>query len=152
MIAAVMASLEAGVGVGRGAAAGGMADVTADDLFDAGATSTARPAAGDMRGAEEDGLPMVRYAQGTANMNAPAHELERLVMAGRLRHGGNPVLRWMASNVAIFEDGGGRIRPDKKRSSERIDGISALCAAIGRASVRISEPVSIYATEKMFII
>ena len=62
------------------------------------------------------------------------------------------VLRWNASNVALKEDGGGRIRPDKKRSAERIDGITALCMALGRASVRMAPPESIYATQELLVI
>ena len=48
------------------------------------------------------------------------------------------MLRWNASNVAVREDPAGNIKPDKKRSTERIDGISALVNALGRALVRDS--------------
>ena len=53
-----------------------------------------------------------------------------MVAAGRLRHGGNPVLRWCASNVTVREDADGNIRPDKGKSGEKIDGIVALVLAI----------------------
>ena len=46
------------------------------------------------------------------------------------------MLRWNASNVAVRQDPAGNIKPDKERSSERIDGISALVNALGRALVR----------------
>ena len=49
---------------------------------------------------------------------------------------GNPVLRWTASNVVVRQDCAGNIKPDKERSSERIDGISALVNAPGRALLR----------------
>jgi phage terminase large subunit-like protein len=49
---------------------------------------------------------------------------------------GNPVLRWTASNVAVRQDPAGNIKPDKERSRERIDGISALVNALGRALLR----------------
>ena len=48
-------------------------------------------------------------------------------------HRGHPVLRWNASNVAVRQDPAGNIKPDKERSNERIDGISALVNALGRA-------------------
>lgn len=38
----------------------------------------------------------------------------------------------MASNVAIEMDAAGNIKPSKKKSTERIDGIVALIMAIGR--------------------
>lgn len=56
-----------------------------------------------------------------------------LVILGRqVRHGGNPVLRWMASNVAVEMDAAGNIKPSKARSTERVDGIVAALMALGR--------------------
>jgi phage terminase large subunit-like protein len=46
------------------------------------------------------------------------------------------VLRWTTSNVAVRQDCAGNIKPGKERSSERIDGISALINALGRALLR----------------
>ena len=68
-------------------------------------------------------------------MTAPTKELERLVLNGRLNHGGNAVLRWMASNVAAEMDASGNIKPSKKKSIEKIDGIVATIMALGRALV-----------------
>jgi hypothetical protein len=54
-----------------------------------------------------------------------------------LWHGGHPVLRWNASNVAVRQDPAGNIKPDKERSHERIDGISAL---VERTLMRDNSP------------
>ena len=62
---------------------------------------------------------------------------ERLAVAGRLRHGGHPVLGWNVNNLAITQDPAGNIKPDKQRSREKIDGAVAAIMAIGRASVQI---------------
>lgn len=78
--------------------------------------------------------PMVEWPQTIARMNAPAKHLESLLGAERLRHGGHPILRWMADNVVTRTDGEGRIKPDKRRSTEKIDGIVALVMAIGAAT------------------
>ncbi len=56
-------------------------------------------------------------------------------MARQLRHGGNPVLTWMASNMACETDAAGNVKPSKSKSTERIDGIVALIMAVGRASL-----------------
>jgi phage terminase large subunit-like protein len=56
--------------------------------------------------------------------------LENLVVGRKLRHR-SPVLAWMAANVAVQEDANGNIRPSKKASTEKIDGIVALCMALG---------------------
>jgi phage terminase large subunit-like protein len=69
-------------------------------------------------------------------MNAPTKLLETLVIQGRLRHGGNPVLQWQASNVQVKTDDAGNVKPTKKNSSStgRIDGMVALIMALGIAS------------------
>lgn len=51
--------------------------------------------------------------------------------AKKLRHGGNAVLKWMAGNVAVEVDGMEGVMPKKTKSAEKIDGIAALCMAIG---------------------
>ena len=67
-----------------------------------------------------------------------------MVVAGELRHGGNPVLRWMASNVAIEQDAAGNIKPSKKKSTERIDGMVTLVMAVGRAAMTPERQASVY--------
>lgn len=64
-------------------------------------------------------------------MTGPARALENLVHGGKVRHANHPVLSWCADNVAIAEDKFGNIYPSKAKSTERIDGIVALCQAIG---------------------
>src|SRR5690606_19463411 len=79
----------------------------------------------------DEGADMIEFGQTYSNMNAPTQELEALVAAGRITHGGHPVLAWMARNVIVRRDGGGHLRPDKTRSQEKIDGIVALIMALG---------------------
>lgn len=93
-----------------------------------------------------DGFDIVQFGQGFASMSAPAKELERLVQSNGLRHGGQPVLRWCASNVMVETDAAGNLKPSKKRSAEKIDGIVALVMAIGRAQVRAEAGPSVYET------
>ena len=99
-----------------------------------------------------DGVPMVEFRQGYASMSPAAKEFERLVTAGLLRHGGHPVLRWMANNVTIRQDPAGNIKPDKERSREKIDGIVAAIMAIGRASVHNAAPSPYAAGEGLFFL
>jgi phage terminase large subunit-like protein len=82
---------------------------------------------------QDNDLQLVQFGQGFLSLAAPTAELERLVISRALWHGGHPVLRWNASNVAVRQDPAGNIKPDKERSNERIDGISALVNALGRA-------------------
>jgi phage terminase large subunit-like protein len=89
------------------------------------------------------GLNIVEFGQGYASMSPPSKELEKLLLGGHVRHGGNPVLTWMADNVVARQDPAGNIKPDKSKSTERIDGIVALIMALDRA-LRLQDTTSVY--------
>lgn len=57
----------------------------------------------------------------------------KLVLEERLAHGGHPVLRWMMDNIFIRTDPAGNIKPDKEKSTEKIDGVIATIMALDRA-------------------
>jgi len=96
---------------------------------------------------EGEDVNMVMFGQGYRSMSAPSKQLEALVMGRKLHHGGNPVLRWMASNVAIESDPAANIKPSKKKSTEKIDGIVATVMAIARATATLEDGESIYETK-----
>lgn len=98
---------------------------------------------------ESEGLDMIQMRQGHATLGAPTTALEKLVLARALRHGGHPVLRWMANNTAVIRDSNDNIRPDKKASRKRIDAIVATIMALGRALTKTDNP-SVY-TRRGFI-
>jgi phage terminase large subunit-like protein len=87
-----------------------------------------------------DGIEVVGFGQGYGSMSAPSKQLEALVLAQRIRHGGHPVLSWMAANVAVQSDHQGNIKPSKAKSTERIDGIVSLVMALGLQSVATAKP------------
>ncbi len=93
-----------------------------------------------------DGFVMVPFGQGFRDMSGPTKELEAVLLSKRLRHAGNPVLRWMADNVSVRTDPAGNLKPDKAKSTGRIDGIVALIMALGRAVLQ-PEFVSVYDRE-----
>ncbi len=99
-----------------------------------------------------DGFEMVPFGQGYASMSAPSKELEKLVLSCDLRHGGHPVMRWMASNVTAETDAAGNIKPSKKKSTEKIDGIVGLIMALGRAAVAAIEKPSVYEDRGVIVI
>ncbi len=78
------------------------------------------------------GLPMVEFIQGPKSYHPAMQELERAYRPGNLRHGGDPVLAWCASNVVPRYDANLTMAPDKKRAPEKIDDMCALLMAIGR--------------------
>jgi phage terminase large subunit-like protein len=88
---------------------------------------------------QDERATMVELRQGFRSMAAPTRELEKLIVSRKLAHGGNPVTRWMAANVAVAQDPAGNLKLAKD-STERIDGIVATIMAIGRAMVAQEEP------------
>ena len=73
---------------------------------------------------------IVLVGQGYASLSEPAKSFERQVFAAQLDHGGHPITRWMAENVAITTDPAGNIKPAKDKSAEKIDGIAAAIDAL----------------------
>ncbi len=101
---------------------------------------------------DQHGLQVADFGQGFFSMAAPTSELERMIRAGELQHGGNPVLDWMVSNVVVATDPAGNLKPDKEHSTERIDGIVALIMAIAMAMGSGPPKVSIYNTKRLVTI
>ncbi len=94
-----------------------------------------------------EGIPedfFVSFGQGFLSMSAPTKELEKLVLGEKIIHNQNPVLKWMASNTVIEMDPAANIKPTKKKSPEKIDGIVMTIMALGRAITQPPEPVSVY--------
>jgi phage terminase large subunit-like protein len=89
---------------------------------------------------EGDGFTMVPFGQGFASMSGPTKDFYRLLMEGKIIHGGHPVLRWMAGNVVVDTDPAGNIKVTKAKSKEKIDGIVAAIMALDRCIRNQTEP------------
>lgn len=72
------------------------------------------------------GFTLVQFGQGFRDMSPPTKELMKLTLEQKLAHNGNPVLRWNMDNIFIKRDSAGNIKPDKEKSTEKIDGAVAL--------------------------
>lgn len=68
--------------------------------------------------------------QNFAMINEPMKRVYKLVYEEKLLHDGNPITSWMVGNVVVATDKDGNWAPDKKRSPEKIDGVSALITAM----------------------
>ena len=78
-----------------------------------------------------EGVPMAPFGQGFLSMSAPTKELEKVILSEQIIHDGNPVMSWMLSNIALTEDAAGNIKPNKAKSTEKIDGIVSLVMSLG---------------------
>lgn len=92
----------------------------------------------------EQGAKLEPFTQTIGNYAMPTKEFERIVGLGIVDHYDNPVARWMLSNVVIRKDVNGNRRPDKAKSSEKIDGIVAAIMALGQSMSDKVEGTSIY--------
>jgi len=89
----------------------------------------------------EKGIPMAPFGQGFLSMTSPCKELEALAHNGKIVHDGDPVLRWMNSNVVTNTDPAGNIKLDKGKSMNKIDGMVALVMALGEFMLKV-KPVA----------
>jgi phage terminase large subunit-like protein len=69
----------------------------------------------------EQGIACTPVTQDAASLSPAVRELEKAVEEGRLRHDGNPVLRWCTSNTRVEANAAGQVKPTKRRSRDRID-------------------------------
>jgi phage terminase large subunit-like protein len=92
----------------------------------------------------QDGASCIAIPQTSMGLGPAWRELEKLVLEHRVRHGGHPVLRWMAGNVEVDTDSVGNQKPSKRLSSERIDGMVALTMAESRLMAHLDEIPSVY--------
>lgn len=79
------------------------------------------------------GFTVVPFGQGYKDMSPPTKELMKVTLEKKIAHGGHPVLSWMMDNVYVRTDPAGNIKPDKEKSTEKIDGVVALIMALDRA-------------------
>lgn len=82
---------------------------------------------------ERTGIKRIEFAQTMANFAAPTAEFERLVIGCKMKHSGNPLLRWQAGNVAFKTDANNNKRPVKPKDIKKIDGVVAAIQALARA-------------------
>jgi phage terminase large subunit-like protein len=93
---------------------------------------------------QADGIVMVEVSPTIKNFSEPMKELEALVLQGRLHHDGNPVMRWMVSNVVCHHDAKDNVYPRKQFPENKIDGVVATLMALSRALLSPEDPGSVY--------
>ncbi|MEZ2293085.1 terminase large subunit [Variovorax sp. RCC_210] len=82
----------------------------------------------------EEGLPMVEIQQKAMFFTQVLMQVETLVLEGKLRHDGNPVMTWMVGNLVVLKSKFNELMsPTKDRDDNKIDGAIAMLIAFGRA-------------------
>lgn len=94
------------------------------------------------------GFTVVPFGQGFKDMSPATKEFYKLLMEGKIQHGGHPVMAWMAGNVVVDRDPAENIKPTKAKSPEKIDGIVAAIMALDRCVRNANQPQgSVYDAE-----
>jgi phage terminase large subunit-like protein len=78
-----------------------------------------------------ENIPLVEFIQGTKSYHPAMKKLEEIYISEKLFHGGDPVLNWCASNTVSRMDVNMNMAPDKKKSADKIDDMTALLMATG---------------------
>lgn len=95
---------------------------------------------------EGDGFDVVAFGQGFTSMTAPTKRFLELVGAGKIRHGNNPIAKWMAGNLAVRLDPAGNIKPDRERSLEKIDIMVGIIQGLAMLEAGPVKKASVYET------
>ena len=88
---------------------------------------------------EAEGLTIIAFGQGYKEMSNPTKEFMRFVLCGDIAHNNHDCLNWNMQNLIVTMDAAGNIKPDKQRSTERIDGAVALIMALDIAIKKAGE-------------
>jgi len=83
-----------------------------------------------------EGFELIPLNQGYAAMSPASKDFENKVLAGKIAHGNNPVMKWMISCTEVSQGPSGDIKPvkpERHKSSKRIDGVVAAIMALDSA-------------------
>lgn len=94
------------------------------------------------RESEFEGCIQIR--QGYLTISEPTFNLKDFVKNKSLTHDGNPVTKWMVSNLVVVNDEAGNVKPDKSKPNRKIDGCAAIINTLARALAYEPEEVSVY--------
>lgn len=84
-------------------------------------------------GGDEKNPKVIACGMGWVSMNGPCQEFERLLLLKKLNHGGNPIARFAADNVAVkINPTGGGKSPNKASSQGKIDPIIVILLGLDR--------------------
>jgi phage terminase large subunit-like protein len=100
--------------------------------------------AGDLQHEGMDPELQIQMRQGHQTLSEPTKEVERLIFASKIEHGGHPVLGWMFGHSTVRFDANLNYVPDKKNSLDKIDGVVATVMAVGLAAGEIDDGTSVY--------
>lgn len=89
---------------------------------------------------QQEGMACVEYRPTVLNFSDPMKRLDALVRNRAMKHNGDPVMKWMMSNVVAKSDAKDNVYPRKDRPENKIDGPVALISALGLSASASATP------------
>ncbi len=93
---------------------------------------------------QASGVKMLECGMTVKNLSEPMKQLAAEIVAGHVKHDGDPVLEWNIGNVVARVDAKENVYPRKARDENKIDGAVALIGAMAIAMRTGIHQVSIY--------
>jgi phage terminase large subunit-like protein len=84
----------------------------------------------------------VEFGQGFASMSPAMRDTEQVLLEGKAKHGGHPILTMCAQNAVVSMDPAGGRKLNKAKSNGRIDGMVSLVMAFGTAPLQTAGKVN----------
>jgi len=103
---------------------------------------------------QDEGIVTVEFSQGMMTMSPATKDFEKRVLNQEIAHGGNPVMAWMVGCTTVKSDPAGNIKPvkpDRLKSSNRIDGVITSIMALDQATRHEEKPMP-YKDHSVFVI
>jgi len=72
----------------------------------------------------------IPITQGYGMLSEPTNHFQDAVEDGNIVHDGNPVLRWMISNLSVVQNAQGNIMLNKSNRKKKIDGVAGIINAL----------------------
>ena len=88
-------------------------------------------------------VDLMPFGQGFKSMSPAIEIFEQLAIEGKLRHGGNPVLRWAISNAIVEHDAASNRKLTKAKSFGRIDPAVAAIMAVAAMKLQTEAPLDV---------
>jgi len=88
-------------------------------------------------------LDLMEFGQGFRDMSPAIEIFEQLAIEGRIRHGGNPVMRWAVSNAIVERDAAANRKLTKAKSYGRIDPAIAAIMAVAAMKLKTEAELDI---------
>lgn len=87
-----------------------------------------------------EGFVMQPCRQSFGNLSEPLKQIEKMTLAGDAEWQENPVLLWMFRNIVLDYDANDNIKPNKAKSANKIDGVSAKAMSVFGWLTSLSKP------------